>query len=292
MTAAAAAAAAAGGGLLGSLLLGVIEGLTEFVPVSSTGHLIVAHAWLGGSDPAFEVAIQAGAITAILVRYGRDLLRTLRRPTASAAASATSHHLPPSLLLLIVVAALPAGVLALLFEAWIDAMFHPLVVATTLVLGGVLFLVVERWRERRAAAGTSMERPMAAMGAREAWIVGLWQVLSLVPGTSRSGASIIGGLAAGLSRPAAAEFSFLVGLPLLYGACLVKLAGDLQRFSGPMLPALLVASAAAFATALAVIGPFLRFLRRHSFRPFAYYRLAAGAAVFAMYAAGVLDTAK
>ena len=291
-----------GPGLWGSLLLGIVEGLTEFLPISSTGHLIVADHLLGGSDPAFAIAIQAGAITAILVLYWRDLwtsLRTLLRRRADGR---------PNLLWLLVVAALPAAVVGLLLEDTIErVLFGVTPVAVALIAGGVLLWLLEDWRERRArrdgdgapASGGAPtqsgapasseararnasgfgERPLAAMGFGAAAVIGVFQVLALVPGVSRAGATIAGGLVLGYSRPAAAEFSFLVGLPILYGACTLKVVQEHERLLGPMLPELLLASAAAFVTALLIVKPFVRFVQRHSFRPFAVYRVVAGAAL-------------
>ncbi|MEM7199393.1 MAG: undecaprenyl-diphosphate phosphatase [Planctomycetota bacterium] len=273
---------------LHSLVLGLVEGLTEFLPVSSTGHLIVANAFFGTSDPAFEVAIQAGAITAILVLYWRPLLRSLaalwqKRAAADAAGSGGTN-----LLVAIFIAAVPAAGIGLCLDDLIESyLFDPLVVAATLILGGLGFFWVEAWSDRRTNAGHT-PTTMADLTPRQALVIGFWQTLALIPGTSRSGATIVGGLVTGLSRAAAAEFSFLVGLPILYGACVLKLASDFERFTGPMLPSVLVASAASFVTALLIVGPFVRFLQRHTFRPFAWYRIAAGVAIVALWGAGII----
>ncbi len=275
----------ASGGVLYSVVMGIVEGLTEFLPVSSTGHLIVTSAAFGRSDPAFEVAIQAGAITAILVLYWRRLWQSLvsLRSTAKGVGGGTN------LLWLLFIAALPAAIIGKLFDEWIEArLFSPEVVAIALIVGGVGLFVLEAWRDRRAAAGVETALPMEAMTPRQALIIGFWQTLALIPGTSRSGATIAGGLVCGLSRGAAAEFSFLVGLPILYGACALKLWSDFERFAGPALPDLVIASVASFITALLIVGPFVRFLQDHTFRPFAFYRVLAGAALLALCFAGVL----
>ncbi len=275
-------------GLWHSVILGIVEGITEFLPISSTGHLIVVDAFLGHSDPAFEVAIQAGAITAILVRYWRDLLRALRTLLESRQTRPDGSK-PANLLWLIVVAAVPAAVAGLLLEDYIKTwLFHPLTVAIALAVGGVAFLWVEGWLERRRERGITAERQVADMTLREALVIGCWQTLALIPGTSRSGATIVGGLVSGFSRGASAEFSFLVGLPVLYGACVLEVGKDLDRFAGPLLPAMLLASAVSFVTALLVVDAFVRFLQNHTFRPFAYYRIVAGIAVVALYYAGYL----
>ncbi len=270
-------------GWFSSVILGIVEGLTEFLPISSTGHLIVTNAALGSSDPTFEIAIQVGAITAVLLLYWRQLWRSvgeLMRPAEAQGAN---------LLVLIVVAALPASLLGLLFVKDIeDLLFSPSVVAGTLIAGGLAFLAVENLLEKREKAGHRQDAVIKGMSLKQALGIGMFQTLALIPGTSRSGATILGGLCLGFTRTAAAEFSFLLGLPILYGACMVKLIGDWQRMSGPIMVDLLIASAVSFVTALVIIGPFLRYLRKHSFRAFAYYRILAGGAIFALIGAGWL----
>lgn len=263
----------AGIGFLHSVVLGLVEGLTEFLPISSTGHLILVNEIYGRSDPAFEVAIQAGAISAIVLLYWRRLLRAFLELRPAARADAPRRNL----WYLIVVAALPASVVGLLFEKRIEALlFTPQVVAIALIAWGVVFLVVEAWWHRR---GDRPGRDIDDMTLRDALWIGCWQTFALIPGTSRSGATIVGGMVTGFDRAPAAEFSFLVGLPILYGACLLKIVKDFERLTGPLLPDLLVASAVSFVTAALVVGAFVRFLRRHTFRPFAWYRIALGVVV-------------
>ncbi|MCC6671700.1 MAG: undecaprenyl-diphosphate phosphatase [Planctomycetes bacterium] len=261
--------------LFKAVVLGVVEGLTEFLPVSSTGHLVLVHAWLGGSDPTLEVAIQMGAITAIVLLYWRRLLdaaRTVARPV---------HEGRANLLWAILVAALPAALLGLLADDWIGArLFNTGTVAATTLVGGVLLLVLERWLRGRDARGVAAQ-PLAAITLPVALGIGIFQCLALVPGTSRSGATIAGALLLGLSRVAAAEFSFLVGLPILYGAGLLKLAKDHERLQGTFLVEFAVAALAAMVTAFVVVRPFVRFLQRHTFAPFAWYRIALGGVLLA-----------
>ena len=268
-----------------AVILGLVEGVTEFLPISSTGHLIVTNALFGVSDPAFEVAIQAGAITAILALYWRDLadaVRSIRSPRSA-------ERPRVNLLWLIVIAALPAAFVGVLLEEQIEALlFNPVTVGVVLMLGGVAFLLVERWLATRQRSTEGREVGITEMTAGQALLIGAWQCLALVPGTSRSGATIIGGLLTGMSRKAAAEFSFLVGLPVLYGACLLKVVGDYERLTGPMLPSLLLSSAVAFVSAYVVVRAFVRYLQRNTFRVFAYYRLIAGAGILVMYYAGPL----
>lgn len=259
-------------GLFDALVLGLVEGLTEFLPVSSTGHLILARSLLGlpanhGSN-VFVIGIQMGAITAIVVLYWRRLLdatRTVLRPSSAG----------PNLLWQIGVAALPAVVLGLLADDWIDAhLFTNGVVVTTMIAGGLLLLALDAWLVRRGDHAARTE--LAQMSLLAALGIGLFQCLALVPGTSRSAATIAGGLLLGLSRTAAAEFSFLVGLPILYGASLYKLAKDPSALQGDALLPFVVGTATAFVSALLVVRPFVHFLRHHTFAWFAGYRLVAG----------------
>lgn len=257
--------------LFDALVLGLVEGVTEFLPISSTGHLIVAQRLLGHGESAtnnvFAIGIQMGAITAILVLYWQRLLtaaRTAWRPAAGA----------PNLLWQIAIAALPAATVGLLLDDWIDAnLFSSRVVAATLVVGGVLLLWLERIVARSQAPGIELEH----MSYRTAAWIGCFQCLALVPGTSRAGATIAGALLLGLSRTAAAEFSFLVGLPILYGASLWKLLGHADLLRADVLPAFAVGTLVSFLSAIVVVRPFVRFLRDHTFAPFAWYRIIGGA---------------
>ena len=268
-----------------AVVLGVVEGVTEFLPISSTGHLIVAQRALGYSagdtSNAFNIVIQIGAITAILALYWRRLF-------AAAAALRGGSGRGPNLIWQIVIAAGPVALLGLTLRGWLhEALFSPRVVAGALVLGGLLLLLLERYLRRRPAAGVEI----AEMTYRTALLIGLWQCLALVPGTSRSGATIAGALVLGMRRTAAAEFSFLVGLPILYGASFFELYTLRESLHGGLLTPLFIAAGVAFLAALVVVKPFVAFLARHDFRVFAYYRIAAGAVIFAMIFSGFLPDA-
>ncbi|HEX6811638.1 MAG TPA: undecaprenyl-diphosphate phosphatase [Planctomycetota bacterium] len=263
-------------GLFDALVLGLVEGLTEFLPISSTGHLLVAQRLLGlhASDinNVFVIGIQMGAITAILVLYWRRLLAaagTLLRPTRGA----------PNLLLQIVIAAAPAALLGLACGDWIEEhLFTSRVVAATMVAGGVLLLALEWWERRRTAAPRELEQTsyLTAFG------IGLFQCLALVPGTSRSAAMIGGALVLGLSRTAAAEFSFLVGLPILFGASSYRLLSLDTGVASDLVAPLAIGTLVAFLSALLVVRPFVHFLRHHTFLPFAWYRVAGGVVLAAL----------
>ncbi len=270
-----------GVGVWHALLLGIVEGLTEFLPVSSTGHLIVVNRLLGHENPTLEIGIQAGAITAIAVLYRARLLAAARDLLARRAGPG------PNLLTLIVTAALPAIALGLLADDWLEArLMTPRVVALTTLAGGALLIMLEGWLAGRRARGVILQGTVASMSLLQALGIGLFQTLALVPGVSRSGSTIAGALLLGFTRGAAAEFSFLVGLPILYGACLLKLWKVRTTLHGALLVDLLVAAVAAFVTAALVVRPFVRFVQRRTFLPFAVYRVVVGIAMLAWLGRG------
>jgi len=268
---------------LQAILLGLVEGITEFLPVSSTGHLIVADALMGRSDPAFTIAIQVGAITAILVLFWRRLWDAACRLGSSDSDEGVN------LIWLLLAASIPAIAVGLLFgDAIKSLLFNPITVASTLVVGGIALLGLEALLDRRKTQGKKTDGEISKMSWRDALVVGLFQCLALIPGTSRSGATIAGAMLIGQRRGDAAQFSFLLGLPILYGAAGKTLIDDWHKLSGEQLPGLLIATLAAFISALIIVGPFVRFVQRHSFRPFAWYRILAGGTLFALIGAGVV----
>jgi undecaprenyl-diphosphatase len=282
--------------LFDAIVLGVVEGLTEFLPISSTGHLIVTNRLLGDpdGDPTFEVVVQIGAISAIAWLYRQRLataIRTLFTPTENATDGRVN------LLWTLLVAALPAIVLGLAFDDVIESLlFSPETVATTMVVGGFALVFVERLMKRRANGSSPVDGDpsgcdpddVRSIGLRAAFVIGVFQCFALIPGTSRSGATIVGALLLGFGRKASAEFSFLVGLPILYGAGLYKTLGDSERVFGELLPALVVGIIASFLTALAIVGPFVRYLQGHTFAVFAWYRIVVGLGLAAATLYGLL----
>jgi len=256
-------------GLLNALILGIVEGLTEFLPVSSTGHLILAGDLLGYQGEragVFYVAIQTGAMLAVVWEYRTRLFRA-------------DLQLWRNLL----VAFLPAAVLGLLFGGFIKAqLFGPVPVAIAFIAGGIIILLVDRGGRPVRVEST---RSMTSLDALK---VGLAQCFALIPGTSRSGATIIGGMLFGLSRPAATEFSFFLAVPTLIAAGAYDLWKNRSLFSADDLGMFAVGLAASFVSAFIVIRWLVRYVATHDFRPFAWYRIAFGAVVLVTAYAGMV----
>jgi undecaprenyl-diphosphatase len=268
--------------LLTALVLGIVEGLTEFLPVSSTGHLIVAGSLLGYTGEqakTFEIVIQAGAILAVCWEYRARLLAVARGLFRDAAARRFVANL--------FVAFLPAAVLGLAFNRAIKAhLFAPVPVACAFVGGALVIL----WAERRQRTRPDAIRVASvdAMRWTDALLVGCAQALALVPGTSRSGATIIGGMLFGLSRVAATEFSFFLAIPTLFAATAYSLWKDATLLSASSLPAFGVGFVAAFVSAFACVRWLIRYVSHHDFVPFAWYRIAFGVVILATAYAGLV----
>ena len=252
--------------LLKAAMLGVVEGLTEFLPISSTGHLIWASALLSTDpvkSPVFDIAIQTGAVLAILWNYRRRCCEVL-----VGFASSRRHRM---FVATVVLAFLPAAVVGAVAGAFIKAaLFKPVPVALALIAGGVAIVWVER-RPRRMTVPTA-----DALSPRDALTVGCVQCLALIPGTSRSAATILGGLLLGLSRPAATEFSFFLAVPTLIAAGAYDSWKNRGLFSAGDLGMWAVGLAASFVSAFVVIRGLIRYVASHDFRWFAWYRVAFG----------------
>jgi len=253
-------------------VLGLVEGATEFVPVSSTGHLILVSNWLHLVDErakTFDIFIQLGAILAVVWLY--------RRRLGGAVVSAGSNPESRQFLLNLLIAFLPAAIIGFLAHDWIKArLFNPEVVIAALIAGGVLILLIEHWCPREMIDDVNRVPPRSALG------IGLAQVLSLVPGTSRSGATIMGGYALGLSRVAATEFSFFLAVPVMLAATGYDLLKSWSVLSSADVPMFLVGFGVSFFSALVVVKALLRFVSGHSFRVFAWYRIALGVLLLLM----------
>jgi undecaprenyl-diphosphatase len=259
--------------LLGkALVMGIVEGLTEFLPISSTGHLILTAAAIGYPEAqrnTMEIFIQLGAILAVLWHYGTELRRLAERMPAEARAR--------NLVLKVLAAFLPAAVMGLLFHHAIEErLWNPTSVAVALVVGGIVLLVVDRSARRARVHDIEQVSWGEALG------IGVVQVASLVPGVSRAGATIVGGLLVGLDRPAATQFSFYLALPTVGAASLYSLWKGLPVLGAADVAPLAVGFLAAFASALLVIRTLLVYVRSHDFRVFAYYRIVLGLAVYVL----------
>lgn len=269
--------------LLKALLMSVVEGVTEFLPISSTGHLILTGTLIGFHDDKaklFEVVIQSGAILAVCWEYRRRLLLlTLGLPRDRTAQLFALN---------VVIAFLPLAVLGVMFHEQIKQfLFAPVPVASAFIVGGILILVVEQRYARRD--DTTLVQTMEAMSWRDALKVGLIQALALIPGTSRAGASIIGGMALGLSRKTATEFSFFVGIPTLLGAATYDLYKQGNLLSMADLPLFSVGFVGAFISAFLCMRWLLRFVERHTFNGFAWYRIAFGVLILTTDYSGLVN---
>ncbi|MFZ2737494.1 MAG: undecaprenyl-diphosphate phosphatase [Burkholderiaceae bacterium] len=261
--------------LIKAVVMGVVEGLTEFLPISSTGHLILAGALLGFEDEkskVFNIAIQTGAILAVIIVYWQKIRATL---------IALPNQKQAQLFALnILIAFIPAVVLGLLFGTMITAhLFTPVVVASTFILGGFVILWAER-RQLQMSAGPRIQE-VEQMTALDALKLGLVQCLAMIPGTSRSGATIIGGMLLGLSRKASVDFSFYLAIPTLIGAGAYSLYKERALLSWADLPLFAVGLLFSFISAWLCVRWLLRYIASQSFVGFAWYRIVFGLVVLA-----------
>jgi undecaprenyl-diphosphatase len=265
--------------LIAVLVLGLVQGVTEFLPISSSGHLILAGRMIdfeqaiGGEAKGvvFEIFIQAGSIAAILAEYGRELWKTAL--TAIQPKSGKPH-----LLIGLVIGTVPVVLVGGIFGGEIqEHLFNPTVVAWAFIFGGIIMWVVESLPIKHSCSDTHM------ISWRQSLFIGLAQVLALVPGTSRSGATIMGGLCSGLDRRTATEFSFLLALPVLLAATTYTLLKHAALLDSQMLTLLMGGFLVSFLCSWAVIRWLIRYVRSHSFKVFAAYRIAFGAAMLYVF---------
>ena len=266
--------------LVKAAIMGIVEGLTEFLPISSTGHLILAGSlmgFVGGKAKVFEIAIQTGAIFAVMLVYWQKIRNTLVELPSSRQAQKFALN--------VIIGFLPAVVLALLFGKYVqEHLFTPVIVATTFILGGFVIL----WAENRPAAATRVQS-VDDMTALDALKVGLVQCFALVPGTSRSGSTIIGGMLMGLSRKAATDFSFFLAMPTLIGAGVYSLYKERALLSMADVPLFAVGLIFSFISAWLCVRWLLRFISTNSFVPFAWYRIVFGVIVLVTAYTGIVD---
>ena len=268
--------------LVKAAVMGVVEGLTEFLPISSTGHLILAGALLGFDDEkakVFDIAIQTGAILAVIIVYWKKIRDTVAAlPTSRQAQRFTVN---------VLIAFIPAVILGLLFGKAIKAhLFTPVVVASTFILGGFIIL----WAEKRPQSEARIQN-IDSMTPLDALKVGLVQCLAMIPGTSRSGATIIGGMLLGLSRRAATDFSFFLAIPTLIGAGAYSLYKERALLSMADLPLFGVGLLFSFVSAWICVRWLLGYISTHNFVPFAWYRIAFGLVVLGTAWSGLVTWA-
>ncbi|SMC30100.1 undecaprenyl-diphosphate phosphatase [Polynucleobacter kasalickyi] len=278
--------------VLKALILGVVEGLTEFLPISSTGHLILAGHLLNFNDDkgkAFEVIIQLGAILAVCWEF--------RSKIASVIAGLGRRPLSNRFALNVIIASLPAIILALVFGKMIKAhLFAPIPVATAFIVGGLIILWAERLesvkQKNRKVILRSIEN-VEDLSPKDAIKVGLAQCAALIPGTSRSGATIIGGMLFGLPRQVATEFSFFLAIPVIAGATVYEIYKLRQEIGGmdwsTFGPVLAIGFVAAFISAFFCVRWLIKYVSHHDFRPFAWYRIVFGIVVLATSALGIVN---
>ena len=285
------------------LFLGIVEGITEWLPISSTGHMILVDAfWKTENHPVltadfmkmFTVVIQFGAILAVVVLYFRKLwpfhTKRLRAQRSWFAEQSDDKFVGGIqrfcdnycymdkivLWLKIAVSCLPAIIIGLPLDDWMDEhLYNPVVVALMLILYGVAFLFIERYNKRRKPRINSLSR----LTWKDAALIGIFQVLALVPGTSRSGATILGGILIGASRGVAAEYTFFLAIPVMFGASLLKIIKFGFGFTGTQLAVLLLGMAVAFAVSVAAIKFLMNYIKKHDFSVFGWYRIALGVIV-------------
>ncbi len=263
--------------LANALLLGVVEGLTEFLPISSTGHLILVSDLMGLNDEkgkVFDIVIQLGAILAICWEYRARFIKAF--------AGLSSDPVQQRFALNLFVAFLPAAIVGLLFQSQIKKfLFNPVSVAIALIVGALVIFAVERWYARHGAPRVV---EVDDMTWRDALRVGLAQCFSLIPGTSRSGATIMGGMLFGLSRQVATEFSFFLAVPIMFAASGYQMVKYRDLFTASDLAPFAVGFIVSFVAALIAVRALIRYVARHDFNAFAWYRIVLGVVVLAYFA--------
>ena len=263
--------------ILKVIFLGIVEGITEWLPISSTGHMLLVDEFLtlNMSDAfkdMFFVVIQLGAILAVVILFWQKMFPFQFTDKSKPVVKMDTI----SLWLKVVVACIPGAIVTLLFDDYIEAHLHtPLVIALMLILYGIAFIWVEKWNRNRQPKVARLED----ITYRTALMIGLFQVLSIIPGTSRSGATIVGALLIGVSRVAAAEFTFFLAVPVMIGLSLIKILKFGLVFTGSELLVLLLGSAVAFVVSLLVVRFLMNYIRKHDFTAFGWYRIVLGLVV-------------
>lgn len=269
------------------VLLGIIEGLTEFLPVSSTGHLIVASNFLELRDSlagVFEIFIQIGAVVAVLAYYRPQLWAHFQALIQAVQTKQVKEAKVSQLILTVLIAFFPAALIGLIFEDAIDNLLSkPIPIAIALIVGGVMFIVVERFLGAKEEVQTPQSIDEEPLSLKQALIVGTWQILALIPGMSRSGMSILGGMLAGLDRRRATDFSFYLALPTLGAATVYKLVSNLDQLNSSDYVLLLLGAVVSGIVAWASIAWLLRYVSRNTFVAFGYYRIVVGLVILVIF---------
>ena len=265
--------------ILIAVVLGLVEGITEFLPVSSTGHLMLVGPWMRFSDAkahSFSIFIQFGAILAVVW--------DLRAPLGSMLSRARTEAAPRRFLGAVAIAFLPSALVGFVMHRWIESnLSFPRPIAWAFIVGGLAILVVERWAARREDGRTETDT-VESIGWGQALAIGCAQVLALFPGASRSASTILGGLIAGLSRQTATEFSFYLAIPTLGAASSYALIKELPRLAVSDIPVFAVGFVVSFLSAAAVVRVFLAYVRTRTLVPFAWYRIAVGILILVLVA--------
>ena len=260
--------------ILKAIIFGIVEGITEWLPISSTGHLIIMNELLkmNQSDAfieMFQVVIQLGAILAVVVLYFHKL------NPFSPTKTEKQKMMTWQIWIKVVIGCVPAGVIGLLFDNWIDNVFyHWYVVALMLIIYGVLFIVVENYQKGKEFSQLSIQMVL---------IIGVFQMLAMIPGTSRSGATIVGALMIGVSRSLAAEYTFFLAIPVMFGASLLKLVKFGFAFTGMQVAVLLVGMVVSFGVSIVAIKFLMSYIKKNDFKVFGYYRIVLGVLVFLFF---------
>ena len=275
--------------IIKSIILGIIEGITEWLPISSTGHLIIADEFikLGMTDEfmeMFNVVIQLGAILAVVVIFWNKMWPLTADKTKGYNYITKGNGLIKKdvmdMWFKVIVAMLPAAIVGIPFDNYFEAHFHNWqVVSAALIVYGVLFIVIEKMNKNRKPKVNSIPE----LSYKTALLIGCFQALSLIPGTSRSGSTILGAMILGVSRVAGAEFSFFLAVPVMFGASLIKLLKFGFTFTGMELAVLAVGTLTSFIVSIIAIKFLISYVRRHDFSLFGYYRIALGAIVIAYF---------
>ena len=273
--------------ILKVIFLGIVEGITEWLPISSTGHMLLVDEFIKmnvSSDfkEMFFVVIQLGAILAVVVMFWNKMWPFKRKDTEDGINKKGSILKKNiwSLWFKVVVACIPGAVVTIAFDDFIEAHLHtPTVIAITLIFYGIAFIIVERWNKTR----TPKINTLSDITYKTAFIIGLFQVLSIIPGTSRSGSTIIGSLLIGVSRVAAAEFTFFLAVPVMFGLSFIKLLKFGLLFKVSELSILLVGMAVAFFVSLLVIKFLMGYIKKHDFQIFGWYRIILGIILLGYY---------